>query len=71
MATNSLNYAAAEVVSGVPTAVPAVEGAFQASTTAIVVLACKRAHYLRETMAGLLALNGVDRYKCAIWSDLI
>ena len=48
---------------------PAVEGAFEASATAIVVLACKRVHYLKETMAGLLALKGVDRYQVFISQD--
>ena len=43
-----------------------VAGAFEVGTTAIVVLACHRLQYLRETMAAVLALRGVERYQVLV-----
>jgi alpha-1,3-mannosyl-glycoprotein beta-1,2-N-acetylglucosaminyltransferase len=46
-----------------------VPGAFSASTTAIVVLACRRLHYLKETIKGVLALEGIDGYRVYLSQD--
>mgnify|MGYP001123077536 FL=1 len=39
---------------------------FTPGTTAVVVLACKRSEYLKQTMNSLLELNGIDKYNVII-----
>jgi hypothetical protein len=48
---------------------PAVPNTFKRSTTVIIILACKRPHYLEQTLNSLMRLEGVGEYTIVISQD--
>jgi hypothetical protein len=48
---------------------PTASSTFRRSTTVIMILACKRAHYLEQTLNSLMRLDGVGEYNIIISQD--
>lgn len=51
------------------TALSSASNTFKRSTTTIMILACKRPHYLEQTLNSLMRLEGVGEYKIVISQD--